>query len=137
MRYAGYTPPDFAPMVKPGSLTRVTVSLGRAPVVLAETRVRAKAVSARGWRRGFDQRRQRGFGHFLTRADIEKRAARYVSDLLRGIPGVRILDTGGRLGPGHLIQIERSLGAMRSRGTPKPELAEAASGDTNMKTLVR
>jgi hypothetical protein len=38
----------------------------------------------------FEERRKAGFGHFLTRADIEQRGAIYVSDLLRPVLSVAI-----------------------------------------------
>jgi hypothetical protein len=38
----------------------------------------------------FNQRRSRGVGSFITRADIEKRQAASVSELLRYLPGVSI-----------------------------------------------
>jgi outer membrane cobalamin receptor len=38
----------------------------------------------------FEERRRLGFGHFLTQADIEKRIAVSLVDLLRGIPSVAI-----------------------------------------------
>jgi len=45
---------------------------------------------------GFYRRRQIGFGHFLTRADIDKRDPLVMSDLLRDMSGVRVRCTGPR-----------------------------------------
>lgn len=44
---------------------------------------------------GFNQRRKLGFGHFITRADIEKKAPMRFTDLFRSSPGLRLVSTGG------------------------------------------
>lgn len=50
---------------------------------------------------GFFRRRDRGFGHSLTRDEIEARQAGFVSDLIRTMPGVtvspRVMGAGGVL----------------------------------------
>jgi hypothetical protein len=45
---------------------------------------------------GFYRRRQIGFGHFLTRADIDKRDPLIMSDLLHDMSGVRVTCIGPR-----------------------------------------
>ena len=45
---------------------------------------------------GFYRRRQAGFGHFLTRDEIDKRDPLVLSDLLQGMSGVRVTCTGAR-----------------------------------------
>ncbi|HEY4218178.1 MAG TPA: TonB-dependent receptor [Gemmatimonadaceae bacterium] len=40
---------------------------------------------------GFNSRRKLGIGHFITRADIEKQNPAVLSDIVRMIPGVRIV----------------------------------------------
>lgn len=45
---------------------------------------------------GFWERRARGFGHFLTRADIEKRDAFEFADLVRMIPNMIVGTRNGR-----------------------------------------
>lgn len=51
------------------------------------------------WRseRGFEERRRRGLGVFITREQIQQRNAQSVTDLLRTVPGL-ITTCGGRLG---------------------------------------
>lgn len=39
---------------------------------------------------GFYHRQRMGFGYFLTRGDIDNRAALVIGDLLRGIPGIQV-----------------------------------------------
>ena len=54
--------------------------------------------------RGFSARRARLNGHFLDRADIEKRGAVNAFDVLQGVQGVRIVDaTAGSAGDMRLV----------------------------------
>lgn len=52
---------------------------------------------------GFNDRRQSGFGRYLTREDIERRNPLYVSDLLRTVPGVRVVPGG--FGSGNEVRL--------------------------------
>lgn len=47
------------------------------------------AVEAHGLLEGFERRRVRGMGFFFTEAEIERRHAVALSDLMRGVPGVQ------------------------------------------------
>ena len=60
---------------------------------------------------GFFRRRDRGFGHSLTRDEIEARQAGFVSDLVRTMPGVTVAP--GVMGGG---------GVVRMRGGCMPEV---------------
>jgi hypothetical protein len=62
---------------------------------LGVTGQRARADSVHLTRVGFWHRQRSDFGHFMTRAVIEERAAQRVTDLLSGIPGVRMVLSGG------------------------------------------
>ena len=55
--------------------------------------------------RGFYQRRDAGFGRFVTRADIDRREVMDTRDLLRGMPGVRLV--------GSRIQMASSMSSPR------------------------
>ncbi len=57
---------------------------------------------------GFYERQRSDFGHFLTREQIEARAARRLTDLLSGVPGVRLVPAPGGLGR-MAIQLRGSL----------------------------
>lgn len=46
---------------------------------------------------GFYERQKSDFGHFITRAEIERRAPARMTDLLRSIPGVRVVPGSGGL----------------------------------------
>jgi hypothetical protein len=92
--YVGYLPKRLAVDLASGRETSVDVVLDdRTPVLEAVTvlgkRNRRPALT------GFLQRRQQGFGHFMTRQDIEKRNVMHVTDLLRTVPGVRVTPARG------------------------------------------
>jgi hypothetical protein len=59
---------------------------------------------------GFYQRRDRVPGTFFTRNDIETMHARQVTDVLRRVPGARLLPVAGPFGTTHVLQLGRSLG---------------------------
>lgn len=60
----------------------------------------------------FEAHRRAGSGHFITRADVEKRDPRRLTDLLRSVPGV----TFG-IGPGGM-ELLRFAGAPRNNCVP-------------------
>jgi hypothetical protein len=72
---------------------RVVLTLSVSPVeldpieVVAERRLRGPLVD-------FERRRRRGMGTYFTREDIESRAPYAITDLLRTVPGVRVIPAG-------------------------------------------
>jgi len=80
-------------------MARVSLSLPSNPVTLDTVTVVAKEIERRLpylADAGFYGRRQIGFGHFLTRDEIDKRDPLILSDLLKGMSGVRVTCTGAR-----------------------------------------
>lgn len=75
------------------------------PLVVV-TRQRSRLETA-----GFYERRERGFGHSLNRAEIEERHPTYVTDLVRTMPGISV-------GPG----LMGGGGVLRMRGGCVPEV---------------
>lgn len=72
---------------------RVSLTLPSTPLTLDTVKVVASGTEQRLQYladAGFYRRRQIGFGHFLTRAEIEKRDPLFMSDLLHDMPGVRV-----------------------------------------------
>jgi hypothetical protein len=63
---------------------------------------------------GFWERRSRGFGHFYTREDIERREAHDFADIVRMTPSVSIVNVNGR----KVIRFSRSPGV---RGDCPPQ----------------
>ncbi len=69
---------------------RVVLKLPIHPVDLQPIMVTVKR-TGQGWMEGFDERRLRGQGTFITHSEIEQRHPAEISDLLRSVPGARFL----------------------------------------------
>lgn len=82
-----------------GRSTQVAFDLEVEAIPVAAIRVDAKR---RDWgaeyleRNGFDRRRRSGLGSFITRAEIERRRPRYLSDALRSVVGLSFQPNGTR-----------------------------------------
>ena len=89
VRRLGYVPRSIVLLFDTltGSRT-VTIAVESAPLELAPVKVEAPGSV---YMREFNERRkQRGTGHFIDRAQIEKRRPAYTSDLLRSLPGMTV-----------------------------------------------
>jgi hypothetical protein len=87
-RRLGYAPASLVVTLATGEVRNVAVVLAAATETLDTVDVRADPM--RGKMGGFNGRRERGIGTFLTRDDIVRRRAGRVSQLLRYLPGVYI-----------------------------------------------
>ncbi len=78
---------------------RTTTSVGiEIPVGAIELEPVEVTVTRRSWvleSVGFYERMDKGIGRFLSKPQLDKRGAR-LSDVLRGVPGVRVRRAGGR-----------------------------------------
>lgn len=74
-----------------GQAVMLEVRLGRAAVPLEPIVVTARRNAGMP---GFDDRREAGFGRFITREDIDRRSAFRTTDLLRNIQGITLRRTG-------------------------------------------
>lgn len=73
--------------------------LGISAVALPPLEVEIEGGAPRGKLREFHQRAERGFGHFITGAEIRDRSPLRSSDLMRDVPGLVVIsDPGGRHG---------------------------------------
>lgn len=95
----------FVPRRTPVNLTNATtatatVQLAALAPVLDTVRVQGRAGSGLN---GFAERAERGFGTFITEADIERRASIDVTDLLRTVPGLQVV-SNGMYGSGVLLR---------------------------------
>lgn len=94
-RYVGYAPRRITVDLVSHATRSVTVTLDKRADVLGQVTVYGKPSRRADDFTGFLQRSKSGFGHFLTRADIEKRHPFQFTDLFRMIPGFRVVpDTG-------------------------------------------
>jgi hypothetical protein len=95
VRYVGYAPRRITVDLVSHATRSVTVTLDKRADVLGQVTVYGKPSRRVDDFTGFLQRSKSGFGHFLTRADIEKRHPFQFTDLFRMIPGFRVVpDTG-------------------------------------------
>jgi hypothetical protein len=98
VRRLGYRPRTFAVAVEEGTRYWLDVVLTPRARELGGMRVQAK-VDANGALREFQEHRGRAqFGYFLDSSEVTKRRPLYPSDLLRPIPGVRLVRASGIIG---------------------------------------
>lgn len=90
MRALGFHAVALLVKIRPETTSVVEVAFRGVPLPVLD-------VESQGLRRGderlrgFHQRKQSGFGRFITRADIERREVTDTKELLRGLPGVRLV----------------------------------------------
>lgn len=93
IRRIGYQP-TFVDFDVPVGQERVglVVKMKALPAQLPEVVVEGeRTIYARGKLREFYERMQAGFGHFITRSEIEKRSARVPTELFYGVPGLQVI----------------------------------------------
>jgi protocatechuate 3,4-dioxygenase beta subunit len=88
VRRIGFAPHQLPVQLASRSTTSVTVVLEKPVRLLDAVRVSARTLYSRR-EREIEQRRRRGFGHFIMRAELERHPAARVTDVLRRVPGVR------------------------------------------------
>jgi carboxypeptidase family protein/TonB-dependent receptor-like protein/TonB-like protein len=91
IRRLGFCPDTIAVTVPAGATATITVPLARCAPTLAPVVVRASQRKYVGRLAGFNERRDRGIGRFITRADIERLHPAHISDVIRTLPGVSIV----------------------------------------------
>ena len=95
IRRLGFAPRDFRFTITRNELREFDLGvIYLAPVRTVLDPITAVELVPRGPMAGFYERVRRGFGQFVTRADIEKRNPTVSSNLLRSIPGVRVVCQG-------------------------------------------
>ncbi len=68
---------------------------------------------------GFYARQRSDFGHFMTPEDIQRRQAERITDMLMGLPGVRLVQVGAGVGGRH---IQLRGGSLRREGICRPRV---------------
>ena len=90
VRRIGYREESIALDVAPSVSQGIVIRLKEAVPVLAAVNVNATERDRALHQVGFDQRSQHSVGHFLTGEQIAKQGDFRFTDLLRGIPGIRV-----------------------------------------------
>ena len=88
VRRIGYATALRLVALEAGQPAAIAIPLRVEVVALPEIRVRAKARPTYLDRVGYSRRQARGPGEFVSRAQIEKQRPRFLSDILRSVPGV-------------------------------------------------
>jgi hypothetical protein len=106
VRRLGYQPASFTAALKSGKTHRATFALSVSAQSLPLIAV--SDTSRTHWLDQFERRRSTSRGTFITRADILKRTARLGSDIVRTVPGVRVIP--GRMGGLSQVYMNRGAG---------------------------
>jgi len=93
VRRLGYRPESLLVTVVPQTPAEVQLRLARAVPELAPVVVRGRSEVA-GPMAGFYRRQQQGHGRFFSEAEVARRNPIQFTDLLRGVPGIRIEQRG-------------------------------------------
>lgn len=94
VRRIGFAPQQLPVHLASRSPTSVDVVLEKPVRMLDAVRVTARTLYSRR-QSEIEQRRRRGFGHFIMREELERSAASRVTDVLRRVPGVRVYTAQG------------------------------------------
>lgn len=92
VRSPGHRAANVLMTVDSGRAVIALITLARAPLVIVQRRPTAVATDAQLVE--FRKRRATGGGYYLDRAEIAKKNPRTLTDLLRGVPGVRLIARG-------------------------------------------
>ena len=97
LRRLGFEPLTVDIKLSPGVRDTVVISLSILAASIAGMSVEEERMT-RSTRllKGFWDRRASGFGHFVTRAEIEAKDAHNFADLVRMTPGLSVVTVGGR-----------------------------------------
>jgi hypothetical protein len=92
VRRLAFAPATVKVEVESEDTVSVTITLSVIAQTLNAVLVRGDVARAR-LMQDFEDRRKRGFGHFITRSDIEERHPLLLSELVRRIPGAMLAPT--------------------------------------------
>jgi iron complex outermembrane receptor protein len=95
VRRLGYEPRTVLVVVTATTIDSLSVNLVPQPEVLAGIAVSTSAVRQRQWIEDFYQRRTRGLGTYVTHDQITARRASVTTDVLRSVPGLRVVRLRG------------------------------------------
>lgn len=108
VRRIGFEAATFTAVLRPGKTHRATFSLTATALSLPAVAV-SDTMTHTHWLDQFERRRSSSRGTFITRADIERRGARQGTDIVRSVPGIRLVSLRG--GMGNQVVMTRGAGA--------------------------
>ena len=108
VRRIGYESASFTAVLRPGRTHRATLVLTASPQPLPAVAIADTATQSH-WLDQFARRREGNRGTFITRDQIVRSGARSGTDILRTVPGVRIVPM--RRGGGNQVVMTRGAGA--------------------------
>jgi len=95
VRRLGFSPATFSLQLGAGEQRDVRVLLSPVAMMMDSVEVTAPGPEIEKAFGGFEARRARGFGTFLTREQIEKKKPRVTTDVFRTVSGVKLFRDGG------------------------------------------
>lgn len=90
IRRLGYRPESRELRVQAGTETRLDVQLASLPMRLPTVEVRRRVEAYDSRLAGFNARKERQVGHFVTREQLDRMSSARFVDALRQVPGVRL-----------------------------------------------
>lgn len=112
VRRIGFVPEHHIVQLASRAPTTVAVALDEPVRLLEAIEVTGRTVYSRRHSE-IARRRRTGFGHFIDREELERSASMRVSDVLRRVPGVRVIPSE----TGEIVQI-RDGGSLSGRCSP-------------------
>ena len=95
VRRLGFSPAKIPLELEMGEMRDIRVLLSPVAMVMDSVAVVAEAPAIEKAFGGFEARKSRGFGTFITREQIEKKNPRVTTDLFRTVSGVKLLRENG------------------------------------------
>jgi hypothetical protein len=110
VKHPNRAPLAFPVTLEPGQNLELVVRIETTSVPLPELVVEGEREVPAPKMVGFYSRKGSGQGYFITREDIEKRNPRVLSDMLRSVPGLRIVCNGGHCTVRSFSETRRIMG---------------------------
>jgi hypothetical protein len=95
VRRMGYAPHTIDHLVSGNAIDSVSFTLTAQPLQLAPIVVSERDLRRRLFIDDFHRRRKGGQGHYITREEILERNTSRLSDVVRTVPGIRVIRTRG------------------------------------------
>ncbi|MFQ5688988.1 MAG: carboxypeptidase regulatory-like domain-containing protein [Gemmatimonadota bacterium] len=88
--YLGRSSHEMEVELEPGRILRANFELRVQAIAVEELQIRVEAEQIRSRMNGFYKRRDRGYGEFITREELDRSPTGRIGDTFRRIPGVQV-----------------------------------------------